>query len=782
MKNSRARRSTLLMATALNSILWPSIAMAQAAPSAPADSGQNSAVLLEEIIVTAQKREQSLNDVPMSITAISGDDLAARSITDVEDLAKVTPGLSFTESGSGTPVFTLRGVGFFDTTLGAKPSVAVYTDEVPLPFSIMAQGAALDLARVEVLKGPQGTLFGQNATGGALNYIAAKPTRDFAAGMTASIARFNSFETSGYISGPLVGDVVTARLSARAVRSGDWQESYTRDDSLGAKRFYQGRLLLDVTPSDDLKFTINVNGFKDKSDTQAAQLIARVYSAPTATGNIPNIVNYPVAPDNNRAADWDPDQALKRNNDFYQASLRGDLDISDNFQITSITAYSDMDVNQLVDQDGTNQRASLTNVRGSLSAFSQELRLTGEVGPAVIVAGASYAKEKSDENSLYQFPYTTSSFTTIPGMRTLSSGLRGRQDFDNRAVFGNIDIDLTDEITAHGGVRYTKVDLDYRSCAVSGDATSAATYSVLINVVRGRAGLSPIAPLQANQCVTLDATATPNEVRKSLNEDNVSWRAGLDWKPLPRTLFYVNASKGYKSGSAPTLPAIEASTLAPVTQESVMAYEAGFKTTIVRGALDANGALFHYDYDDKQLLARRPTVLGNLPGLVNVPKSRIQGAEIQVNAYPVEDLRLSLGGTWLDSKVTGSFTNSTILGATADFKGNAFPYTPKYQLVGDAEYRTPVSDSLDGILGLNATYRSATNAGFGGDQRLRIDAYTLVDARFGIAANDDRWAATLFVHNVFDEYYWNNVARLSDVVRRYTGMPRTYGIQLSVKY
>lgn len=776
-------KATLLAAAGVFALSCGGIAAAQApeaAPTATDDGGE-----MIEIIVTAQKREQSLSDVPMSITAVTGAQLAAKGIVDVEGLVKVTPGLSYTESGAGTPVFSLRGVGYFDTTLGAKPSVAVYSDEVPLPFSIMAQGASLDLARVEVLKGPQGTLFGQNATGGAINYIAARPTSEFSAGATISFGRFSTLDTTAYVGGPIAGEAVKARLSGRVLESGDWQRSYTRDDTLGEKHFYQGRLLIDLQPSDRLKFSINVNGFKDKSDTQAAQLIDRVYSSAAGVPSIPNIVNYPLAPANDRAADWDVGQSLRRDNGFYQLALRGDLELTDELTLTSLTAYSHMSVNQLIDQDGTNQTASLTRVAGKLSSFSQELRAAGDIGPMQFVFGVNYAKEKSDERSLFQFPYTTSSFTSVPGgRRTLSSELVGTQTFDNQAAFGNVDLNLTDTVTAHGGFRITKVDLDYTSCGTGGDATSAASYSFLINFLRSRSSLPPIPPLAVGQCVTLSSTLTPGLVSGSLDEDNASWRLGLDWKPSPRTLVYANVSKGYKSGSAPTLPAFQAAQVRPVTQESVIAYEAGFKTPIISRALDASGAVFYYDYQDKQVLGRGPTILGVLPQTTNVPKSRIKGAEVQVNAYPVPGLRLSVGGTYLDSEVTDDFFNYTILSTAVitNFKGNSLPYTPKYQLVVDGDYTIPVTDTLDASLGVNVNYRSSTNAGFGGDPRLAIDPYTLVDARIGIAASDQRWSATIYGQNIFNTYYWNNVARLSDVVRRYTGMPVTYGVRVSVKY
>lgn len=782
MKTDTRWRSVLLVA-GVSALSIAAPALAQDAASAPAQGTPEADGAVPEIVVTAQKREQSLSDVPMSITAISGSDLAERGITNVEGLVQVTPGLSYTESGAGTPVFSLRGVGYFDTTLGAKPSVAVYSDEVSLPFSIMAQGASLDLARVEVLKGPQGTLFGQNATGGAINYIAARPTSEFQAGLTASYGNFDTFEGTAYLSGPIAGDAIKARLSGRILHGGDWQKSYTRDDTLGKRRLYQGRLIIDLEPTETLRFSINVNGFKDDSDTQAAQLIDRVYSNSAGIPSIPLVVNYPISPANNRAADWDAGRPLKRDNGFYQLSLRGDLDLTDELTLTSITAYSNMAVAQLMDQDGTNQTASLTDVTGRLSSFSQEVRLTADTGPMVFVVGANYAKEKSREDSYFQFPYTTSSFTNATG-RTLSSSLLGTQTFDNKAVFGNVDLDVTDTITAHAGLRITKVDLDYTSCGTSGDATTATSYTRLVNVVRGRAGLPAIAPLAVGQCVTLSNTLTPGLFVGSLKEDNASWRVGLDWKPGPRTLVYANVSRGFKSGSAPTLPALQAAQLRPVTQESVLAYEIGFKTPVVDRILDASGAVFYYDYTDKQVLGRGPTIVGVLPQTTNVPKSRIQGAELQINAYPVPGLRLSVGGTYLDSKVTDDFFNYTILATavTTNFRGNTLPYTPKYQLVADGEYTFPVGGGLEAMLGANANYRSATNAGFGNDSRLRIDAYTLVDARAGIGAEDQRWMASVFVRNVFNEYYWNNVARLSDVVRRYTGMPRTFGVQLSLNY
>lgn len=737
----------------------------------------------EEIVVTAQKRQQTLSDVPLSITAVSGDQLLSKGITDVAGLVKVTPGLSFVESGSAVPVYSLRGVGFFDTALGARPTVSVYNDEIPLPFSIMAIGASFDLQRVEVLKGPQGTLFGQNATGGAISYIAAKPTRDWEGGATVSYGRFNTVDATGHVNGPLTS-TLRARIAARGLRGDDWQYSYTRRDGLGAKRFFQGRLLLDWTPTDRLKLAFNANGFRDKSDTQAGQLTEVLLQIPRNAGRVPLLTSYPLAPRNPRAADWNFNESLRRDNEFYQLALRGDYELTDDLTLTSITAYSKMNVSQRIDQDGTAITNSTSDVTGRLSSFSQEVRLSGDLGPVQLVVGANYARDKSRESNLYDLSYSTVAFALPTGQLPIFN-LTNAQDFDTKALFASADFNLTDTLVAQGGIRYTDAKLDYAACSRAADTVGANTLTAFFNILRRGAGVAPISPLRIGDCITVDATVTPMESVGNLDQDNVSWRVGLAWKPAPQTLVYANVSKGYKSGSIPAPPALSTAAFRPVTQESLLAYEIGFKLPIVRRVLEATGALFYYDYTDKQVLGRvltPPTQLGALQALVNIPKSRIQGAEFQLNAFPTPGLTLTLAGTYLDTKVTDDFVNFTITAVQTNFRGNAFPYTPKYQLVADGQYEAAVSDTLVGLVGANMNYRSRTTAGFGNIPSLDIDDYALLDIRAGLRAENRQWQATLFMRNVANTYYWTNVARLTDTIRRYAGEPRTYGILVSTRF
>ena len=356
-------------------------------PSADNDGG----VAVAEIIVTAQKRAQSINSVGMSIAAISGDALAERGIVSTADLVKSVPGFAYAETALGTPIYTLRGVGFVDQSLSAGPTVSVYVDEVPLPYSFMAKGAIFDLERVEVLKGPQGTLYGQNSTGGAFNYIAAKPTNSFSAGVNAEYGRFNTLDATGYVSGPL-SSTLKARLAVRTVQGGEWQRSYTRNDTLGRQQQWQGRALIDWAPTERLTVKINATGWIDKSDTIAPQV--RKIDPQVPAGILPAIANYPLPPADPRAADWNPGWDYRRDDWFWMLSGRADYDLADDIKLVSITAYQRFSTAANYDNDGYTLQTGDRYGTGTVRAFNQELRLEGQSGPVQWIVGGNYSHHK----------------------------------------------------------------------------------------------------------------------------------------------------------------------------------------------------------------------------------------------------------------------------------------------------------------------------------------------------------------------------------------------------
>ncbi|MGA1810320.1 MULTISPECIES: TonB-dependent receptor [Sphingobium] len=769
----------------------PAFAQADTAPQAQQPVG------LGDIVVTAQKREQAINDVPLSITAASGEKLASQGVANVADLVKIVPGFNYTESAFSTPVYTLRGIGFYDTSLAAKPTVSIYQDQVPIPFSIMTRGATLDLERVEVLKGPQGTLFGSNATGGAINYIAAKPTSTFRAGLDAGVDSFGQVSGGGFISGP-ISDTLTARVAVRTEQGGAWQRSYTRDEKLGDRNFTTGRILLDFEPSDGVRFSLNLNGFIDKSDGQAGQLIGVVpLGNPARLGPL---ATYPIAPHNNRDADWTPEQKPKRDDWFYQVAFRGDIDLTDDITLTSISSYSRYHNDQDIDPDGVALRDYFYNTTGKITALSQELRLQGRVGGLTYILGGNYAREKTyQQDDAGPYDQSTPAYNFVDaglGVPFFVYSQYARQKFVNKAVFANLDYDLGDKITLHGGVRYTKTNIDFAGCTADRGFALGQGIQNLVNFIRGGAGLAPIS-IAEGACVTIDgSTLTVGEVQRTLNEDNVSWRAGVDYKPSKDILLYASVSKGYKSGSFPMLSASDANQFNPVTQESITAYEVGAKLTVLENTAQINGALFYYDYSDKQLKGRviaNPDVFGPLEALVNVPKSRVQGAEVQLDLAPTDGLHVSIGATYLDTKIKESFVNYDSYGNQVDFGGSAFPYTPKFQIVTDAQYDWALSDDVEAFVGANLNFQSDTKAVLGNARAtpsaelsaqggLTIEDYTLIDLRAGLSFDDKRYKISAFVRNLGNTYYWTNATRITDTTVRFAGRPRTFGVNLSARF
>jgi iron complex outermembrane receptor protein len=781
-----------------------------------------------EIVVTANKREQNLNDVGMTVTAISGDDLDERRITSVQDIAAAIPGLKFAESGTGTPIYTLRGIGFNEESLGVYPSVSVYTDEVPLPFPVLALRAAFDLERVEALKGPQGTLFGQNATGGAINYIAAKPTDSLEYGADISYGRFNDISGNAFISTPLgapgAGGV---RLAVTAANSDGWQQSLTRPgDRNGAQKYVAGRLSIDVNPTETLRLLATITAWQDKTEPQAAQLIAVRAQNPASVQ--PGVLAAPFGTGNPRSADWTttsnyvvlnptftatvpqttPDLTPRSNRKFIQGALRADLDLGDVATLTSITSYLDFDQDLYSDKDGTARAvANIGNGLAKIRSFNQELRIANQgSGPFRWVLGANYEKSRTFEDQYLTFANGSSS---APGTLFINTtGSEVLQNIRNYAGFANAEYDIGETLTFKLGGRYTKSRNRAELCSKgNGDGL----VSILFNIIGGFSG-NPFTPIGVNGCYVLNAKGVPGDrILDTLAEDNFSWRAGVDYKPNDDVLIYANVSRGYKAGSFPTLASADFRAYFPVVQESVQAYEAGFKATIADRLIQFNGAAFYYDYTDKQIRGKVvDPIFDVLDTLLNVPKSEVMGAEAEVTIRPAAGLDLMGSVTYLDSKVKtdggARFVGPTAYGNSCgtnaapgpcDFTGSELPFTPKWSYSLGAGYRHDLGGSTI-ILGVDLRGQSSSVSTLNGrsiqfrnlanDRRAPgialpfvIPSYVVVDARAGYEFGDGKYKVMLWGKNVFNRYYVTNAAHYLDTTVRFTGQPATYGITLSIK-
>jgi iron complex outermembrane receptor protein len=764
--------------TALLALAIPTVALGQ-------EAAETSVGQIAEIIVTAEKQAQSANTVGMPIIAATGEVLQERGITSVADLTRLVAGLTIQQSSFNSTSFTLRGVGFFNSDLATPPAVTVYVDETPLPFPAMTKLAAFDLTRVEVLEGPQGTLFGQNATGGAVNYIAAKPTEAFAAGVDATYGRLNRLQVGGFVSGP-INDQLGVRIAVQGERGDPWQESITRPgDELGKIRELQGRATLEWHPDAQFVSRLTFTSTYDGSDSLAAQFIAPTVTFPALA--VPGLLTFPVV-NQPRAADWSPlrpdtNQPFPYASDttLYQLSWRNDYRLRDDVTLTSLTSYAHFLMAYGQDPSGTPYYIDdVIDSDGRAFAFFQELRVAGRQGKVNWLLGANYAHEDVKDEPLEFFSDVDLSHL-FQGVDPQAYGdeslfpahMRANTD----AVFGRIEYNATEQIMIEGGVRYNADRRTFDNCSIAVTDHFASFW----NLFRG--GAQP--PTQVGDCYVLDPAnglQPVDDVHNTLNQDSVSWRTGLNWTARPGLLLYANVSKGYKAGAVPVLAASTVDQFKPVPQESLLAYEAGFKAGLLDHRVQFNASAFYYDYKDKQLRgAELDPTFGPLEALVSIPKSHVEGVETQIIARPTERLTLDTSATYLDTKID-QFTGFNALAHFGDQAGTPFPFSPRWQSITNIDYAFPLSPGMKGFVGGSLIYNSQTYSGVGALYLMRIDSFTLLDLRAGAEFGNGRYRVWAWGKNVTNEYYWSNVFANGNAIARFVGQPATYGVSLSGRF
>jgi len=740
---------------------------------------------LQEIIVTAHKWEQSANTVGMSITAATTEILQERGITSVADLPRLVPGLTLQESSFNSMSLTLRGVGFFNSDLSTPPAVMVYVDEAPLPYPAMTKLTSFDLARVEVLKGPQGTLFGENATGGAVNYIAAKPTEALAAGVDATYGRFNLVQVSGFVSGPIAPQL-DGRIAVQGTRSDPWQESITRPgDELGRTRELQSRATLNWHPSgaftSRLTFTLTYDG----SDSLAAQFIApHVMFPPLA---VPGLLSFPVVT-TPRAADWTPVRydtgtpfPYDSDTKLYHATWRNDYRPRDDITFTSLTSYAYFRMAYGQSPSGTPYHIDdLIDKNGRVSAFFQELRMSVRQGKINWLVGANYAHDDIEDEPLEFFSDNDVAhlFQSVdPQAYADESLFPAHTRVETYAAFGRLEYNATDRLMFEGAVRYNVDRRTFDNCSIAVTDHFARFW----NLFRG--GAQP--PTEVGDCYVLDPAndlRPVDNVHNTLDQNSVPWRVGVNWTARPGLLLYANVSKGYKAGTAPVLAASTVTQFTPISQESLLAYETGLKATLFDRRMQLNVAAFYYDYKDKQLRgAVLDPTFGPLEALVSIPKSHVSGLDAQLVIRPTERLTLDLSATYVNTNID-QFTGFDALAQYGDHSNTPFPFSPKWQSLTNVDYTLPLSIHTTGFVGGSLVYNSKTYAGVGAIDLLRIDPFWQLDLRTGIEFGDGRYRLWAWGKNVTNEYYWSNVFANGNAIARFVGRPASWGLSFSGRF
>ncbi|MFT5710815.1 MAG: iron complex outermembrane receptor protein [Halioglobus sp.] len=758
----------------------------------------NAANLLEEVVVTAQKRAQNLNDIGIAVSAFSSNQIKDLGITDATDLAKFTPGLQLTETGvTGVPVYTIRGVGFDDYNANSSSTVGIYVDEVNLPYPTMTRGETFDMERIEILKGPQGTLYGRNSTGGAINFITNKPSEEFEAGITLEYARYETFRSEGFINGSL-GDSVNGRLAFAHTQSGEgWQKSASSNETLGELDKNALRGILDWTISDAIDLQFNAHWYEDQSENPAPQYFAYVPLVPGLAGFFPAppLEQQPDL-DDPRSADWSRNFTPQRDNRGAGASVRLNWDMG-SVSLISITAYEEFKRDESNDWDGTAVENLDVFMDTEIEAWSQEIRLVSNTNSALSwMVGAYASGDEVDESWVAKGSQSTIYYGLYGAVDT-----RYTQDASTAALFGNLEWNFSDQLRLNLGARYTKEDREFEGCTYDVDGGLSGLYNLNFGPTEGVADRTILSSsaLSQGSCVAVDPSRAQLTIDPSTGQstyfsgvsgvfkddfstDNLSGKIGLDWFPNEDWLVYSSISNGYKSGGYNGAAASTWDQLSPYDEETLLAYEFGFKATLLDGSMQLNSSAFLYDYTDKQIVGfTNDPVFGLLTQLVNVPESEILGVEAGLDWTPLDGLFFKLGAIWLDSEVK-EYEGLDGVGNQRDFAGMELAQTSQWQYNAMASYEWPLTETLNLRVAVDVNYKDEYQSAIDDNDLFHIEDYTIWNSRLGLVSADGRWQATLWGRNLTDEYYYTSANLSNDYWFRTAGKGATYGATFTYNF
>jgi outer membrane receptor protein involved in Fe transport len=820
--------ASILAVTMANTVQAQEATPAEAdAPAASAPQRRQNDGAIGDIVVTAQRRAESINRVGISVQALESETLQELRVQNVRDLAAVVPSFTVAQSYQGVPTYTLRGIGFNSINLSAQSTVGTYVDEVAYAYPIMNTGPLIDIERVEVLKGPQGTLYGRNTTAGLINFVTGKPSEDASGAMSVDIGNYQTFNVGGYVTGP-IAEGIQARVGYRVDLSNKgWQVSNSRGERLGEVKRYgiRGSLALQPGPFEiDLSATYWVN----KSDTVVGQAIGFTPATTPGGGGAASNFNAPGAaayiaanrPTSGSQGDWAPyarrsadigrgaglKDPLAENNYFLGLKARVQLDLSDNARVVSLTGYNEYDRKATFDWSGIPNEVLIQQADGHIESFAQELRVEGD-GPGFNwLVGGYYAKDKiADTNrtllgenansalirfatsQLINTPINTFGYTLADAATTFRT-YRDEGAFDTTtwSVFANGDYAFSDLIKLTLGARYTQDLQKFTGCSRDFNGSmqtninlfNRGLYQRLFNPTGSLA-----APIGRNECNTFNpATNSFGIVNSRLDEDNFAWRGSLDITPNATTLIYASVSRGYKSGTSPINAASNAAQNLPARQEQLTAYEIGAKLGLLDRKVQLNLAGFYYDYKDKQISAYfADPIYTALARLDNIPKSEAYGVEGELTIRPARPLTLIANALWLKTRING-YVGTNAAGRPQDFDGARFIYSPEWTVSGTALLDQPVNDAISLTANANVRWQSRQTTIFEINRLYDIKPYAVTNAGFGVKAADESWAVNVWGRNLFDEYYWNAVASNANIVVRFPGQVRTYGATASFRF
>ena len=792
------------------------------------ENDASSDLRLEEVIVTAQKRSESVQDVPLSVSAISGEKLNDAGIENLEDLTAYMPNIHFTESGFSTQVRT-RGIGS-DNSQGFEQSVGMYVDDIYYGRAQLFRAPMMDMTRAELLRGPQVTLFGKNSIAGALNLTTAKPTEDFEGRVSLSHEfEHSQTEFNGVVSGPL-SDTFRARLAVRAYQEDGYMlNTYDPDAetfiAAGEKGRRQAeteestaRLTLEWTPTDDLALVLKAEQNNFETEGRAIE-ITRDTEIPD-TRQCADIVEVgsPVNTDldicrnyNGMLAAFGQPPAFERNlnyerqtdipefsdNEITNITLKVDYEIGD-YTLTGVTGLLEFNYDELCDCDFTSAEILELNLHEEYEQLSQEIRITSPVGETVEwIAGLFYQtweQEFNDELSIYNTNLLPELDTALTPMYETGFRRDFSQSSDSLAAFARLTWNVTDELSVNIGGRFTDEDKKAEKEVNIVDVYTSEPLPILDpnnptpeTLSSNQAGIVYQAAFLAENQQVVAYYPDPQDTSTFIpflntghagngerNESNFDPMLAVEYDVTPDLMTYVSYKEGFKAGGFdPRSNSIGAfSSLTPPTtqpdenlffefdEETAVAYELGFKSSLADGRGEVNVALYRTDYENLQISQFDGGVGFNVG---NAAKTIVQGIELDGRWLIANGLTASYGVAYLDFNYDdfqngnchagqtpdGVDLNGDGIIETCDYTGKRGVYTPEYTVNFSLDYIRNIKNDINFVGFIDLQRVDSHNVHVNLDPAGEIDAYNMLNMRAGIES--EMWSVALLGKNLLDE-------------------------------
>lgn len=743
---------------------------------------------IEEIVVTAQKRTESVQDVPISITAFSGDELDVRGLNDMQDVARYVPNFQMpTGNISRNTSLRIRGIGSAGSNAGIEASVGSFVDGLYMPTNAMNFGELIDIQSVEILRGPQGTLYGRNTPVGALNITTRNPSDEFESMIKLGYGEFDRATIRGYV-GSGLSESTAGRLSfSYRERDGYQKNTLTGDDINDTEEWsVRGKLLF--APYDSLEVTtILYYGEIDRNCCVAEQMYVNDPTWGIATPGFlaaQAAAGYPFTnfdDDDHRLA---ADAAEGHDStESFATSVQVDWTLDNGVILSSITGYQDWRNEVDITADSLPNPVLTSFQVQDNEVFSQEFRITSPVSDTFnYIAGLYYYSQDTDFSSDGEIgPGATRVFPlpppvcpppcrAQPGDRI---GTTFEQETESLAVYGNVTWQLSDDWDVTAGARWSRDEKDVFIDHFNAPGNSAPTDRVLF---------------RPNRVGDLDRS-----------ESKTTWSINTRYNITDDVMLFLTSSTGFKSGGFNSRRLVPGAAVEFDAEESIT-FEGGIKSFLYDRKVMLNATVFHMTLEDFQASTRIPNTTGFVVG--NAGEQEVKGVEVDATWAPNDRLLFNASLAYLDAEFT-EYDNApcnagqapTNANGTCDRTGEQPEGTPEYQATIGAQWTQPLQDNLE--LFFRADYawtddfvsRNIVGPGaYIGEQ----DAFGLLDLRFGIGPASGRWQVEAFVQNATDEVYYNAIA-LQPVAglvsggglagaRGFVGWyapPRTWGVELS---